>query len=751
MKIYIALCFALVVHFAQAQTTQLTIADEAGNSITGATLKVLNHVSPWLSSNQNGEIEIPAAWRNKRAAVKAPGFAAVELVLSDTLSVVRLERAAVQLDDAVVITASRFERSKFNITEAASVLSEQDLSITNPRSTPEALMGSAGVWVQKTNHGGGSPIIRGLVGNQVLLMVDGIRLNNTTYRYGPNQYLATVDPGLIERAEVIRGAGSVMYGSDALGGVVQLFSKTPQFRNGGSGLTGSVTGKWMSAGMEKSGRLELDWGSERMAVHGGLSVRSFGDIVAGGSLGTLDPTGYEEVAADFKTLTRTGTDGVLTAAFQHHEQRHVPRYDQVQQGGFELWEFNPQVRQLGYLRWERATRNPLLSSLRITTSVNRSLEEVQSRRNNSLDLMRFRDEINTYGVIAEGFSSFNEHWQAQSGVEWYYDRVDSRASVLNESSGIVTPVRGSYADGATASNFAAFTSHAYEAGPWALTAGARFNAITLRVSDERFGDVRIRPEALVMNAGLSYQIASQYRLFANVNSGFRAPNIDDISRFGPVESTVFEVPSANLSPEKSRTAEVGIKMRSRKINVSLSAYYTRLIDLIDRVPVSFEGQDSLENRRVYQKQNVSKSEVRGFEAEGEWSISNQLSLYANITYTYGENLSRNEPMRRIPPVFGRVSLLYRHSAGFWSRLDYLSAGDQDRLAAGDRSDSRIAVRLRDDAMPGWSVFNLYVGYTYRRISLIASGQNLFDEAYRVYASGVDGYGRSLLLTAKFQF
>jgi len=732
-----------------AQLSSVRVTDENGNGIARATLKVFN--SPMvLQSNQEGQVDLTSIPPGARLLINAQGFSNLEIFTTDTLSNIILERATIYLEQGVVVTATRFEESAENISSAVTLLQRKELERVNPRSTPEALMGAAGVWVQKTNHGGGSPIIRGLVGNQVLLMVDGIRMNNATYRYGPNQYLATIDPGMVERIEAIRGSGSVMYGSDALGGVVHIFSKSPNFRPDGFGLSGAAYGKWMSAGMEKSGRIELEAASERVAVHGGLSVRSFGDIVAGGSIGTLDPTGYDEIATDAKVHLRTGNHGVLTTAFQHHQQDHVPRYDQITQGGFQLWEFNPQVRQLGYIRWERFIGNPWINSIRITGSLNRSLEEIQSRRNNSTDLRRQRDEINTTGAVAEVYSAFTPNWKAQSGVEWYYDHVNSTSNVLNESNGNVTSQRGSFADGATSANLAVFTSHSYDWNAWNITAGARFNGVTLRVDEATFGRQKISPEAVVGNFGVAYQF-QQLRFFVQGNTGFRAPNIDDVSRFGPVESTVFEVPSLGLAPEKSATVETGVKLNSRRVVASLTAYYTRLTDLIDRVPVIYEGQDSIENRRVYQKQNVSKSELRGIEAEAEWKIADRWSLYGNITYTYGENISRNEPMRRIPPLFGRLSLHYQPLPSLWARLDYVAAGEQSRLAAGDRSDARISVRLHDDVMPRWNVFNLYAGYTYDFFTITVSAQNIFDEAYRVYASGVDAYGRSLFISATVRF
>jgi iron complex outermembrane receptor protein/hemoglobin/transferrin/lactoferrin receptor protein len=195
-----------------------------------------------------------------------------------------LAPSAVRLHETFVVSANRLPTAPLDTPRAMSALSAAELARQAPRTAAEALMDVTGVWVQKTNHGGGSPFLRGMRGNQVLVMVDGVRLNNATYRYGPNQYLATVDPFSMERLEVVRGIGSVLHGSDALGGVISIFSDRPSFSAGGTELSGRVDTRLMSSGQEKSGRFELQASGPRAAVRGGFSLRDFGDLRAGGAV-----------------------------------------------------------------------------------------------------------------------------------------------------------------------------------------------------------------------------------------------------------------------------------------------------------------------------------------------------------------------------------------------------------------------------------------------------------------------------------
>ncbi len=727
------------------QSIQGIITDEQSNEpIADVHVQLVNSQVGSITDRDGKFLLDGFVMDSARIRISAIGYTTIEQTISSNNEEVqvRLAPSVILLNNAVTITAQRSERLTFDVPESITTVSRVQIEQQAPRSTPEALMNETGIWIQKTNHGGGSPIIRGLVGNQVLLLIDGIRLNNATYRYGPNQYLSTIDPGLIERIEATRGSGSVLYGSDALGGVVQIISKTPSFSSTGIHVGGKATGKWMSGGMEQSARAEVDLASKQIAFLGGFSARNFGDIVAGGDLGTLTPTGYNERSGDAKLLVRTGASGLFSAAFQQLTQHNVPRYDQVTQGGYSYYNFDPQVRQLSYLKWEHSSKSPWLQSFKVTSSLNRSIEGINSQKNNLSDRKKQRDEVNTIGMIAEVISNPKSNWHAQSGVEYYFDKVNSKAFVLNSNTNEETSQRGSYADGSTCSNLALFTNHQFDLHKFQFSAGTRFNRVTVSVIDNVFGNQKINPNALVGNAGVMYKLHSKLHAIASINTGFRAPNIDDMSKFGTLEANVFEIPSSQLSPERSFNIESGFKFSSPKLSWTVTAYQTKLFDLIDRVATTYSGAETFEGRKVYQKQNVGEAVVRGVEADLEATIIQSLSVFGNLTYTHGENVTKQEPMRRIPPLFGRTGFRFSHRSGIWFKGEWAMAGVQDRLAAGDKTDVRIKIRLVDDAMPAWDIVNVYVGYSHKYFSVQVYGQNLLNKAYRVYASGVDAYGRS---------
>jgi len=646
----------------------------------------------------------------------------------------------------VLVTAHRQETSNFAIAEAVSVLPGSRLLQQNSRSTPEALIGLAGVWVQKTNHGGGSPFIRGLTGNQTLLLLDGVRLNNSTYRYGPNQYFNTIDALSIGQVEVVRGGGSVLFGSDALGGTINVLTRSPSFSSEGEVFRVGLQGRVISHGMEVGWRPEVEYNGQNVAFLAGYSQRDFGDILAGGELGKLISSSYQEQAVDLKSKIKTGANAILTLAYNGVFQSEVGRYDQVAQRGYQLYQFDPQNRELAYAKWEIASKSPLWQQLSVTASWQNSREERDKQREGSTILQQESDEIRTFGLSLALQSSFGAHWQAVSGVELYEDEIRSSAFDLDQSDNTISPRRGLYPAKANALNWAIYNSWTYQDKAWTLNGGLRFNGFQLATEDEQFTKVELSPTALVGQLSLRYALHAQHALTAGLYSAFRAPNINDLSSFGSFDFGI-EVPTGDLKPERSLNMEVGYKYESANAEARLQVFRMNLSDLIDRVRGSYQGQSQWEGQDVYYKANVASAYIQGIEADGAWRLSRWLKAYANMTYTFGENKAAEEPLRRIPPFNGQLSLAYQGEAPFSAQLQYGFAAKQHRLSGGDISDHRIDA----NGTPAWSVLNFNLGYQFPSIGLNGGIQNIFNEAYRIHGSGVDGVGRSFWLSLRWNW
>ncbi|MDP3392753.1 TonB-dependent siderophore receptor [Sediminibacterium sp.] len=642
---------------------------------------------------------------------------------------------AILLQD-VMVTATRNKQTNLLSPYSVSKLSTQDIQQFQTRTSPEALVGTAGVFVQKTNHGGGSPFVRSLTGNQNLLMIDGIRLNNATYRYGPNQYFNTIDLFSVGAIEVARGTGSVQYGSDAMGGVIQVFTKDPQFSEKPK-WSGNIIGRVLSNDAEYSGRTELVYSTAKTALQVGYTSRKFGDLPGGDTTGIQHPSGYKENALDIKFKWQLNSQWLLTAAHQQLQQNNVPLYHRVVLENFAYYQFDPQKRSLSYLRMEGKTQHPLLFKLSFTASSQVNKERRNYRRNGNANRFIEDDWVNTVGLTADVFSVINSNWTANSGVEFYADQVTSSKQQIAIANGATVNQRGLYPNNARMQNFSLYSLHHFALGKFNAEVGVRYNGLQIEVDT-----AIVKPSSLVFNAALLYQISKTQSVYASYSTGYRAPNIDDMGTLGLVDFR-YEVPAYGLKPEKTFNTELGYKIQTKKVQLSMAFYYMHLTNIINRVQLV--GQQ-VGGYNVYIKENNQESFIRGMEYDVQIAITKQLLVSTNGAYSFGQNTSRAEPMRRIPPFNGRTFIQLTQPNIQYS-LEYIYAAAQNRLAQGDKDDNRIP----KGGTPGFGLLNFHLSTKITGVQFRTGVNNIFNTDYRMHGSGINGMGRNLYISAQFRF
>lgn len=658
------------------------------------------------------------------------------IVAQDIDSLPDLDSLPSQTLSEVVVTANRYGSLQLKTPEAIRAIDSKSTQRFQVRTAPEALLLTPGVFVQKTNHGGGSPLLRGLTGNQTLLLVDGIRLSNATVRYGPNQYFNTIDIFSIEKIEVLRGSGSVQYGSDAIGGTVQAFSHnlvTTEKPTWGSTLFTRIA----THGMEQSVHAGVDYSSKKAAFRAGTTLRNFGDLVGGDTSGRQSPTGYREIDFDLKGKILLSPLSDLTMAYQRVHQSNVPVYHKVVLENYGINKMNPQIRELVYARLNQKLNAGILKSAVFTASLQHNEEGRELLKNGSSSLRNENDKVRTFAFSAEAYATDTNGWSANTGLEVYNDLVTSSRTDRDLSTNEAFSKRGLYPDGATMTSIAAFTLHTLDLQDWILMAGARFNTFINKVKDEYEGITKLTPSALVGNLAILRRLNKTSNLFISLNTGFRAPNIDDLGTLGIVDFR-YETPNFDLKPEHSFQYQIGYKYQNSKLRGEIYIYRNELYNLIVRNRM--EG-DSIEGYPVYQKENVERAYIQGAETAWDLEFNARWLISGSITYTYGQNVTKNEPVRRIPPLFGRLAVEYKLK-GWWINLEWQAANKQDRLAAGDKEDNRIPF----GGTPGWNIVNVNTSYTIRFIKVDLSLQNILNQDYRYHGSGVNGYGRSAFLT-----
>ena len=310
--------------------------------------------------------------------------------------------------------------------------------------------------------------------------------------------------------------------------------------------------------------------------------------------------------------------------------------------------------------------------------------------------------------------------------------VDTRTGVgLNR--------RGLYPNGATASSAAMFGRGVWTYRRLRAEAGARYSAFRVSVSDATFSDLELTPSAWVGQTGASIRLVGQTLVFGSLAQSFRAPNIDDVSTLGRFDSGI-EVPTAGLAPERGLTSEVGLRARTRSTTASIVAFRTNLNDLIDRVRATYDGAPTFDGQAVFQKANVGRARITGWESEVTWQPGHDVVVTAHATATTGQALTRNEPMRRIPPLHGGLALRWTPRSSAWAGIATRWAGRQDRLSSGDLADHRIS----RTGTPSWFTVDAFGALPLGdRARLVGGVRNAFDALYRVHGSGIDAPGRTL--------
>ena len=641
----------------------------------------------------------------------------------------------------VVVSASRQQISNLKTPYSVSVFTQKDIEKLASRATPDMLSNIPGVFIQKTNLGGGSAFVRGLTGNQTLLIIDGIRFNNSTFRYGPNQYLNTIDPSIISKVELLKGSGSVQYGSDALTGVVNFFTLQPEF-TAQKTFGGQLSARVATQGMELSEQLKMTYSSENTGIVFVGANKQFGDVVRGGGLGLQRPTGYNEWDYFGKIRQQLSKTWILEGLIQTTQQSQVPVFHKIQLENFKINEMDLQKYQRGYLKAIGQYENPIFKKIEFSVSQQTSIEQRKLQKNTSTTLRAERDEIRTMGILADVQSQFSPSWSAHSGIDYFNDRINSTREDINLTNNSTKALRGLYPNDAGYQYQSIYSIHHLDLDAWQVETGLRFHQNLASLPDTTLGLTKVKSSALVYSFGLARAISQGISIYANTSSGFRAPNMDDLGSLGIVDFR-YELPAFDLKPEYSQNYELGIKISKAKFFQELTIFQTELENLITRIKTS----QVIQSYPVYEKRNVDKAFLRGGEWSGRYEFSNSISAKANISYVYGQSVTLNEPMRRIPPLHGGFSLSYARKNLFLNS-ELLFAAAQDRLSAGDKADNR----MNPLGTPGWAIINLQANYLFNsHFSISIQAQNIGDVDYRMHGSGINGVGRSLWGQIHFKF
>lgn len=671
------------------------------------------------------------------------------------------ESTAVEDLGVLVITPGRAESAVVEEPYSIGIVDSKEIEEALFRTVPDALSLEPSVMVQKTSLGQGSPYIRGFTGLQNLHLIDGFRLNHSVFRQGPNQYLNTIDPYSIDRIEILKGPGSVLYGSDAIGGTVNALTWSP-LDEAEDEFGVRLLYRGSTAERSTIGRAEI-YGAidETFGYSLGLSGKDFGDLEGGRNVGRQKDTGYDEYDADVKLEWQMDPETRLIAAYQRVGQNNVPRTHSTIYGidwkdltvGSEFQRDYDQEREFAYLLLLRENLTGLIDRARFGVSWHEQSEDRHRIRTKGPDWQGF--DVGQFGAMAQ-FESEMKIGRFVYGIDYYHDNVNSYSSA--------NPIQGPVADDAGYDLLGIYLQGTFPLfdRKLDLILGGRYDyaaaaadsfqdpATGLKASLEENWDT------LAGNARLLWHLDSDYHyhLYAGVSQGFRAPNLADLTQLDSARTNEFETAAAGLDPEYYLTCEAGIKVEYDHLFLELAYYHTWIDDMIIRYPTGAMIGGSFE----VTKDNVGDGYIHGVEFQGRYRFHPRWTVFTGAAWMEGEadtypaaaQVKKREPLDRLMPPTGHLGLRWEHlSNRLWIQGLLEIAGRADDLSTRDKSDTS---RIPPGGTPGYEVVSLYAGWEpWDRAKVNLAVENLFDEDYRIHGSGVNEPGRNFIAQLEYRF
>ncbi len=701
--------------------------------------------------------------------------------------------------DELVVTATRFKENKRFIAQQVQSFSKKTIEQYNQQTTAELLMHTGAVNVQKSQLGGGSPVIRGFEANKILITIDGVRMNNAIFRGGHLQNAITVDNNAVERLEILFGPSSVIYGSDALGGVLNFTTKSPELSSTDKILTKTnAFVRYSSAYNEKTGHADVSIAGKKFGSLSSVTVSDFGDLMQGSNYYDKYPnfgkrtfyveringidsaiknsnvnkqvqTGYKQYDFLQKFLYKTGSFS-HTLNVQYSTSSDIYRYDRLTEANgtgvprSAEWYYGPQKRLMAaYQLTLPATK--IFDKSQIVLAY-QDIEESRNNRNFRSARLNQRIEHVKVGTLNADFFKKIKLLELGYGTELTYNKVNSTAFSENITTGVKSALDTRYPDGGSnTQSYAAYLTGLYKINPkWIANLGFRFtqNSLNSKFNDKTFfpfpfNDIEQNSSRLNGNASLIWLPDDSWKISALVATGFRTPNVDDISKVFESNNNSVIVPNPDLKPEETVNYELGItKSWDNKVEFTATGWYTDFTNVLTTKFSQFNGQDSITyngNRvRVSTVDNGAKAFIYGFNTSLKALLAKGLIFTTQYTYTYGrlkEN-PKDYPLDHITPAYGKTALTY--AANKWNAelfalynaakkaKDYNLRGEDNQVYSADPINGFT---------PSWFTANIRGGYSFtKNVKLQVGLENIFDKFYRVFASGLSAPGRNLSLTMR---
>jgi hemoglobin/transferrin/lactoferrin receptor protein len=713
--------------------------------------------------------------------------------------VVLQKKDSVKTLSEVVVYANKFPTASKNIVQTIGLITDKTF-INQQANTADILTNSGQVFVQKSQLGGGSPVIRGFEASRVLLMVDGIRMNSAIFRAGHLQNIITVDNMILDRVEINYGPSSTMYGSDALGGVVNLFTKNPTLNTSAAWKTnGNVIYRYANGQNENRQHVDINIANNKWAYLVSFTNSSFGDLRQGNKRSSAYPdfgkrlffvtrengvdiandnssqvniqktTGYTQTDLLQKIMYKPSANVEHLLNIQLSNSSNINRYDRLTETSkglpvYSEWYYGPQVRNMVGYKYAASALKGYFQALTVNTNY-QHLEESRISRKFKSSNKDFRIEnVDILGVNADLLHQ-QKNGDLHFGLESYYNIVKSTAYRNNIVTSANSAITTRYSDGPTNMAYQAvyLQQTKYLDAHWVLNEGIRLNMVQLNAQFKDtslmhfpFTEAKQSNAAFTGNLGLAYNAEDGYRLTFGLSSGFRAPNIDDLTKVFDTKTGYVVVPNKDLKPEYTYNAEVNLSKSSTAFSWGASLFYTWFKNALVADKFTWNGQSKINYQGVlsdiYATQNKAKAIVYGFNLNGRLRIMDNTDIAGTYTYTKGtyNDGSKEMPLDHIPPSYGRLGI--KHGNEKWNAEVFSVFNGWKRIADYNLNGEDNEIYATKDGMPSWMTLNFASYYNPRKnISVGFQIENITDLNYRYFASGISAVGRNYIISCKLSF
>lgn len=797
------LTFVLLLCAQQVFSQIATVVDkETGNPVEFASFYREN---PELvkTTNAKGQIDLHSFIDAEKIFIRSFGYKEIETDFTTIESAgltIELEQTSVMLDH-IVVSASRSEQLSRDVPVKIKTISAKEIALQNPQTTADLLGQSGEVFIQKSQQGGGSPMIRGFATNRLVIAVDGVRMNNAIFRSGNLQNIISIDPFSIESAEVMFGPGSVMYGSDAIGGVMSFQTLKPQFSVDGKTLTkGSAAARYASANNEFAGHFDINVGGKKWASLTSVSFNRYGDLKMG-SHGTddylrtftverVDSMDVAKANSDPETQLNSGftQTGIMQKIrfkpsekwefyynFHMNTTSDYDRYDRLIETSGNTpksaeWRYGPQIWMMNNLTISNYARGKMYDQLMIRLAHQYFQESRIDRKFNNVRRRTRTEEVHAYSLNADFFKNLggSKH-KLFYGLEGVFNDISSVGVQEDINTGVRSSTSARYPNSMW-STYAAYLSYQYKVNEkFILNAGARYSHFMIQADFDTtnftlpFTEASLNNGAVNGNLGFVIHPSKKWTIQFNASTGYRAPNIDDLGKIFDSEPGSVIVPNPNLKAEYAYNADLGVaKVFGDWMKIDATGYFTYLTNALVRRDYTLNGQDSImydgQLSQVQAIQNAASAYVWGIQAGVEIKLPAGFGISSHINYQYGEEEMDNgtrSRSRHAAPLFGQTRLYYSNSKVRVEAYAVYNGGlSFDELPVEEQGKTFIYAKDENGNpySPSWYTLNLRMSYDINKTFTVTGGiENITNQRYRSYSSGLAAPGRNFILSLRMKF